>query len=97
MWQIHSGSPEDVEKGEALAVMQEAQAAGKVRFTGLSCGWDGAIAALENGGFDTIQISYSILDRHMEERVLPLAQEKTSASSLKTPSARDGFSPRRRD
>lgn len=81
--QIHSGSREVIEKGETLAAMREAQAAGKVRFIGLSCGKDAALAALQSGDYDTIQISYNVLDRQMEQTVLPLAQEKNVGVIIK--------------
>ncbi len=81
--QIHSASREVVERGETLGAMKEAQAAGKVRFLGLSCGEEAAIAAIESGAYDTIQISYNVLDRWAEARVLPLAQEKNIGVIIK--------------
>lgn len=81
--QIHSGSREVVEKGETLAAMKTAQAAGKVRFIGLSCGEDAALAAMATGEYDTLQISYNVLDRGMETRVLPMAQEKNIGVIIK--------------
>lgn len=74
VYQIHSAPMEVIQNGEALAEMQKAKQQGKIRFIGLSCGAREAVAAIETGGFDTIQISYSLLDRHMEQEVLPLAQ-----------------------
>lgn len=87
LWQIHSGSPEQVEDKELLGALQEAKAAGTVRYLGLSCGEDGAIAAIESGVFDTIQISYSLLDQHMESRVLPLALAHGVGVIIKDPLA----------
>lgn len=85
--QIHSGSVEVVQKGETLSAMKEAQQAGKVRFIGLSCNADAAIAAMETGEYDTIQVSYNVLYREMESRVFPIAQEKNIGVIIKDPLA----------
>lgn len=73
VYQIHSAPLEVILKGDALAEMQKARDQGKVRFLGCSCGELEALAAIQCGGFDTIQVSYSLLDLTMEERVLPAA------------------------
>lgn len=74
LYQIHSAPLEVIQRGDALAAMQKAREQGKVRFLGLSCGEQEAVAAIESGAFDCIQISYNLLDRRMEERVLPMAR-----------------------
>ncbi|MCZ6678688.1 MAG: aldo/keto reductase, partial [Candidatus Poribacteria bacterium] len=59
------------------AIMQNAQRAGHVRFIGATTyGEAAALAALADDRYDCLQISYNLLDRQPEERVLPLAQEK---------------------
>jgi len=73
VYQIHSAPLEVILKGDALAEMQKARDQGKVRFLGCSCGELEALAAIQCGGFDTIQVSYSLLDLTVEERVLPAA------------------------
>ncbi|BCW97922.1 MAG: oxidoreductase [Armatimonadota bacterium] len=73
VYQIHSAPLEVIQRGDALAEMQKARDQGKVRFLGCSCGEQEALAAIECGGFDTIQVSYSLLDLTMEESVLPAA------------------------
>lgn len=87
LYQIHSGSEELVREGEALAEMQKARDQGKIRFIGLSCDARAAEAAIESGAFDTIQISYNILDRHMEDRVLPMAEAADVGVIVKDPLA----------
>lgn len=73
LYQIHSAPLEVIQSGEALAEMQKAREQGRIRFIGLSCGEAEALAAIESGGYDTIQISYNALGRSMESRVLPMA------------------------
>jgi len=53
--------------------MQKAKEQGKIRFIGCSCGAREALAAIACGGFDAVQISYSMLDLQMEAEVLPAA------------------------
>jgi len=67
--QIHCG-PDEVETvrgGETLQGMLRAKAAGKVRWIGVSCHESGALAALESGAYDVLQLPYSILNRTIAE------------------------------
>jgi aryl-alcohol dehydrogenase-like predicted oxidoreductase len=78
--QLHSVSAVDLRDGELAGILQEFQAAGKVRFLGATTyGEEAALAVLEDGRFDCIQIAYNALDRELESRVLPLAQAKDVA------------------
>lgn len=75
--QTHHTPVDVVAAGRVVAAMQEAQAAGDVRFIGASTyGEDAPLAVLEDGRFDTLQVAYSLVDRTLEERVLPLAQAR---------------------
>jgi len=76
-----------VQKGETLSAMKEAQQAGKVRFIGLSCDASAALAAMETGEYDTIQVSYNLLYREMEKAVFPMAQAKNIGVIIKDPLA----------
>lgn len=73
LYQIHSAPLDVLERGEALAEMKKAKEQGKIRFIGCSCGAREALAAIACGGFDAVQISYSMLDLQMEAEVLPAA------------------------
>lgn len=73
--QIHSASREIIERGETLDEMLRFREAGHVRFVGMSGEADGALAAIENGGYDTIQVPYSIVDQRVNDMVLPRAKE----------------------
>jgi aryl-alcohol dehydrogenase-like predicted oxidoreductase len=74
--QIHSANVEVLERGETLAAMLEARQAGKVLHIGMTGGIDEAILALELGGYETVQVPYSLLNLKAEERLLALAREK---------------------
>jgi len=75
--QSHHTPLDVIAAGRVVEAMQEAQAAGDVRFIGASTyGEDAPLAVLEDGRFDTLQVAYSPIDRTLEARVLPLAQQK---------------------
>jgi len=75
--QLHHAPVEVVRRGRVLEAVQEAQKAGYVRFIGASTyGEEAPLAVLEDGRYDTLQVAYNLADRQLEERVLPLAQEK---------------------
>jgi aryl-alcohol dehydrogenase-like predicted oxidoreductase len=75
LYLAHAPDP-DVPYAELAGVFEELVVAGKVGAYGLS-NVDGAQlrAALEVGGFAAVQDSYSLLDREVEEEVLPLCAE----------------------
>ena len=75
--QIHHTPADLVRRGRVVEMMLEAKRAGHVRFVGASTyGEEAALAVLEDGRFDTLQIAYNAIDKHLEQRVLPLAQER---------------------
>ena len=72
---IHNATPELIQHGEIVEIMQRAREAGYARFIGTTTYGEAApLAVLEDGRFDCIQVAYNLLDRQFEERVLPLAQ-----------------------
>jgi aryl-alcohol dehydrogenase-like predicted oxidoreductase len=90
--QIHSGSAQVVQEGETLRAMEDAQREGKVRFFGISCDkTDAAFAAIENGRFDAIQVSFNPLFMDMEE-VLKIAGERNIGVVIKDCLARGRLS-----
>ena len=73
---IHNATPELIQCGEIVEIMQRAQDAGYARFIGTTTyGAEAPLAVLEDGRFDCVQLAYNLLDRQFEERVLPLAEE----------------------
>ena len=72
---IHNATPELIQCGEIVEIMQRAREAGYARFIGTTTYGEAApLAVLEDGRFDCIQVAYNLLDRRFEERVLPLAK-----------------------
>ena len=71
LMQIHFGpdAQKVVDDGETVRAMQEAQAAGKTRYLGASCGGHIAEQCLDLGVFDVLQIDYSLLNRRDEELI----------------------------
>jgi aryl-alcohol dehydrogenase-like predicted oxidoreductase len=60
--QLHSPSYEDLVHGDGLQGLQKAQQQGKIRFVSLSADGDAAVQAIEMGAFDTLQLTYNILE-----------------------------------
>lgn len=74
---LHGGSREDIENGDVIEILQELKTAGKIKHSGISLrGRDNALAAVECGFFDVIQVAHSILDQRMADAVLPLAKKR---------------------
>jgi aryl-alcohol dehydrogenase-like predicted oxidoreductase len=75
LYLAHAPDP-DVPASEFAGVCEELVAAGKIGAYGLS-NVDGAQLreALESGSFSAVQNSYSLLDREVEDEVLPLCEE----------------------
>lgn len=77
LWQIHCGPNEleTVTSEETMGAMVRAKETGKVRFLGVSPGSEqAALAAIETGVYDTLQLTYNLYDRLMEKNVLPAAK-----------------------
>ena len=73
--QIHSAPVDVIQSGEVVGILQDLQAAGCIRFIGVTVyGEEAAIEATRVGTFDCIQLAYNILDRTPELRVFPAAQ-----------------------
>jgi len=73
--QIHCGADEEetIRRGETLEGMLRAKKEGKVRWVGASCHASGARVALDVGGYDVLQLPYSLLNRDIEGDVLSRA------------------------
>ncbi len=76
LYQIHSVPLDVIQRGDAVAEMIKAREQGKIRFIGASCGEQEALAAIDCGEFDTLQISYNLLNTDMDNQVLPHARKK---------------------
>jgi aryl-alcohol dehydrogenase-like predicted oxidoreductase len=73
---IHSRAAEVTQSDTIVHVLQEFKQQGKIRSIGASVyGEEASLAAIEHGGFDCLQIAYSLLDRRSETQVFALAQQ----------------------
>lgn len=87
LFQIHSASIEIISGGEVLDEMVKLRDAGMVRFLGMSGGHEAARAAIENGGFDTVQVDYNLINRRAREIVFPAAEENDIGVIIMAPLA----------
>jgi len=78
IWQIHNVDEQVLTEEEALnATFAAAKQSGKIRWTGGS--FYGATLpeeALHADLFDVMQVTYSVFDQRIADRILPLAQQK---------------------
>jgi len=73
---IHSATVEVIRRGEMVEILQDLRQQGYLRFIGATTYSDAAaVATLEDGRFDCLQIAYNLLDRSPEEVVFPLAEQ----------------------
>ncbi len=76
-WQVH------------LETLQDWKRTGKVRYIGITTSHgrdhEELELALETAPFDFVQLSYNIIDRAVEQRLLPLAQERGTAVLVNRP------------
>ena len=82
--QLHSPSYDDVAFGDGLEGLKKAQAAGKVRFISLSADGETARKAIEIGEYDTLQITYNVLEQEPGD-IVAVAREKDMGISIKVP------------
>lgn len=84
--QLHSPNYDDVAFGDGLEGLKKAQKAGKVRFISLSADGDAARKAIEIGEYDTLQLTYNVLQQEPAE-VIAAAREKDMGIIIKGPIA----------
>ena len=75
-----------------LETLKAWKAEGKVRYIGITTSHgrfhDELEVILENEPFDFVQLSYNIMNRSIEERLLPIAKERGMATLINRPFAR---------
>jgi aryl-alcohol dehydrogenase-like predicted oxidoreductase len=78
IWQVHNVDAALLERRDVLAeVFAAARRDGKARFVGGSTyGAEMPMAAIESDVFDMLQVTYSVLDQRLADRVLPAAAER---------------------
>ena len=74
--QIHNATVEMLEKDEVIDALLQARKIGKVRFLGVSVYEVAeALAAINAGCFDVIQVAFNLLDQRMDQHVFSAAKE----------------------
>jgi aryl-alcohol dehydrogenase-like predicted oxidoreductase len=87
--QLHTAPLEVVRMGDAIRALQDLRRAGQCDFVGASFSSEQACAeAIKSGDYDTIQITYNLLERSAAERLLALAQEADLGVIVKLPLAK---------
>jgi aryl-alcohol dehydrogenase-like predicted oxidoreductase len=84
--QLHSPSYNDVAFGDGLEGLKKAQQQGKVRFISLSADGDAARKAVEMGEYDTLQITYNVLQPEQAD-IIAAARAKDMGIIIKNPIA----------
>jgi aryl-alcohol dehydrogenase-like predicted oxidoreductase len=88
--QLHSPPYDDVAHGDGLEGLKKAQAEGKLRFISISADDDAARKAIEIGEYDTLQITYNVLEQASAD-VIAAAREKNMGIIVKQPIANAVF------
>lgn len=74
--QIHNATLDVIAQGEMAEGLLGARQEGKVRFLGASVYTEAeALAVIEAGYFDVLQVAYNVLDQRMAWRVFPAAEQ----------------------
>ena len=89
--QLHSCSEDVLRHGEAVRALEEARDAGKTRYIGYSGDQEAALEAIRMGVFDTLQTSFSVLDQHALDKILPAAHRAGLGIIIKRPLANAAF------
>ena len=89
--QLHSCPVDVLRKGEAVRALEQARDAGKTRYVGYSGDRDAALEAVRMGVFDTLQTSFSVLDQHAPDEILPEARRAGMGIIIKRPLANGAF------
>ena len=75
--QIHGGSEKQIKNATIFEITSKFKEEGKTKFVGISVrGEETALAAINSGAIDTIQIAYNILDQRMAGKVIDCATDK---------------------
>jgi len=86
LYQLHNPNVEVIRSGDVWELLERRKKEGKIRHYGVSINKvEEALAALEGGLSDTIQLEYNLLAQEPAEKVFPLAQKKNVAIIARVP------------
>lgn len=75
--QVHNATSDTFLRSDIFAILLKEKDAGNVRFIGASVYEpENALAAIDSGTIDVLQIAYNILDQRMDEKVLEKAESE---------------------
>lgn len=93
--QIHNATPEVILQGEMTRALLKAREQGKVRYMGASVyGEESALAVIESGSFEVLQVAYNVLDQQMGQRVFPAAQKRGVGIIVRSALLKGALSPK---
>jgi aryl-alcohol dehydrogenase-like predicted oxidoreductase len=88
LYQLHNPSLELIQSGEAVGALAKLKEQGKVRFIGLSVHKEEeALAAIEDGRADTLQVMFNLLDQRMAKTIFAKAAENKIGIIVREPLA----------
>ena len=85
--QLHSCGIEVLEQGDVIEALLAAKGSGKTRYVGYSGDHKAALWAIESGQFDTLQITFNLVDQWARKDVLPQAKAEGMGVIAKRPIA----------
>jgi len=88
LYQLHNPPLSTLEAGEAYEALDELKAVGKIRWAGISVNTpEEALAAIESGRFEALQLRFNLVDRRMLPEVLPAAKRARIGVIVREPLA----------
>lgn len=88
LYQLHNPSLELIREGKIIGVLEELKQQGKIRFIGISIHKEEeALAAIDDGRVDALQLVFNLLDQKMADRVFAYAQDKNIGVIVREPLA----------
>ncbi len=88
LYQLHNPKIEMIQSGEIFSVLDELKSAGKIRFYGVSIYTPAeALAVIESGKADTIQLIFNLIDQRSVDEVFPKAKENQIGMIAREPLA----------
>ena len=95
--QIHSATLKVIVEGEIADVLLDARGRGEVRAIGVTVYSEAeALAAIDAGCFDTLQVACNLLDRRMVDRVIPAAVQAGVAIIVRSAFLKGALTPKAR-
>ena len=86
LYQLHNPTVDVMRKGEIWGLLDKRKKEGKIRHYGVSINSvEEALAAIEGGKAEAVQLEYNLLDQSAGEKVFPAAQEANVGLIVRVP------------